>query len=53
MASKNKMNKARNSYCLDALKWGKLRCKRLAFFDATQRKRIRVKINQDDIDTTN
>lgn len=48
MASKNKMNKARNSYCLDALKWGKLRCKRLAFFDATQRKRIKIKINQID-----
>lgn len=31
MASKNKMNKARNSYCRDALKWGKIRCKRLAF----------------------
>lgn len=48
MASKNKMNKARNSYSFDALKWGKLRCKRLAFFDATQRKRIKVKINQID-----
>ena len=46
MASKNKMNKARNSYCLSALKWGKLRCKRLAFFDAAQRKRIKVKTNQ-------
>lgn len=46
MASKNKMNKARNSYCLSALKWGKLRCKRLAFFDAAQRKRIKVKANQ-------
>ena len=48
MASKNKMNKARNSYCLSALKWDKLKCKRLAFFDATQRKRIKVKINQID-----
>lgn len=48
MASKNKMNKARNSYCLSALKWGKLRCKHLAFFDAAQRKRIKVKINQID-----
>ena len=48
MASKNKKNKARNSYCLDALKWGKLRCKRLAFFDATQRKQVKIKINQID-----
>lgn len=46
MASKNKMNKARNSYSFDALKWGIGRCKRLKFFDATQRKRIKVKINQ-------
>lgn len=48
MASKNKMNKARNSYCRDALKWGKIRCKRLAFFDATQRNRIKIKINKID-----
>lgn len=48
MASKNKMNKARNSYSFDALKWGIGRCKRLKFFDATQRKRIKVKINQID-----
>ena len=48
MASKNKMNKARNSYCLDALKLGKLRCKRLAFFDATQRKSIKEKAKQID-----
>ena len=46
MASKNKMKKARNSYCFK--KWGKLRCKRLAFFDATQRKRIKVKAKQID-----
>lgn len=26
----------------------KIRCKRLAFFDETQRKRIKVKINQID-----
>lgn len=41
MASKNKMNKARNSYCSDALKWGLGRCKYLKFFDAAQRKRIK------------
>ena len=41
MASKNKMNKARNSYCFDALKWGLGRCKYLKFFDAAQRKRIK------------
>jgi len=48
MASKNKMNKARNSYSFDALKWGIGRCKRLKFFDATQRKRIKVKAKQID-----
>ncbi|MEE3385203.1 MAG: hypothetical protein VZR36_08995 [Prevotella sp.] len=48
MASKNKMKKARNSYCFNALKWGKLRCKRLAFFDAAQRKHIKVKAKQID-----
>ena len=47
MASKNKMNKARNSYCFDALKWGLGRCKYLKFFDAAQRKRIKKEIEYD------
>ena len=41
MASKNKMNKARNSYCTCALKWGNGRCKHLKFFDSTQRRKIK------------
>lgn len=38
MTSVNKMRKAKNSYCANALKFGKSRLKRLFFFDATQRK---------------
>lgn len=38
MTSKNKMRKAKNSYCANALKFGKSRLKRLFFFDAKQRK---------------
>ena len=44
MASKNKMNKARNSFSTDALKWGNGRCKYLKFFDAAQRKRIKIRV---------
>jgi hypothetical protein len=39
MTSRNKMRKAKRSYCANALKFGKSRLKRLFFFDATQRKR--------------
>lgn len=38
MASKNKLKKARNSYCVSALKFGKSKLKRIFFYDATQRK---------------
>lgn len=46
MASKNKFNKARNSYCESALKFGKSKLKRIFFYDASQRKRDK-KINED------
>lgn len=39
MTSRNKMRKAKNSYCANALKFGKSKLKRLFFFDASQRKR--------------
>ena len=39
MASKNKMKKARNSYCDCALKQGLGRLKRVFFFDSSQRKK--------------
>ena len=39
MTSKNKLKKARNSYCLNALKQREGRLKRIYFFDSTQRKR--------------
>ena len=51
MASKNKMNKARNSFSSDALKWGLGRCKHLKFFDAAQRKRIKKETIENDIET--
>ena len=38
MTSANKMKKAKNSYCANALKLGMERLKRLFFYDATQRK---------------
>lgn len=44
MASKNKMKKARNSYCVNALKFGKSKLKHIYFYDASQRKRNK-KIN--------
>lgn len=39
MTSRNKLKKARNSYCLNALKQGVGRLKRIYFFDSTQRKK--------------
>lgn len=39
MTSRNKMRKAKNSYCANALKFGKSKLKRIFFFDAAQRKR--------------
>lgn len=39
MTSRNKLKKARNSYCLNALKQGVGKLKRIYFFDSTQRKR--------------
>lgn len=39
MTSGNKMRKAKNSYCANALKFGVGKLKRLFFFDASQRKR--------------
>lgn len=41
MASINKQNKARNSFCANALKQGLGRLKRIFFYDATQRKRTK------------
>ena len=38
MTSTNKMKKAKNSYCANALKQGIGRLKRVFFYDATQRK---------------
>lgn len=38
MTSRNKMRKAKNSYCANALKFGNSKFKRLFFFDAKQRK---------------
>lgn len=38
MTSTNKMKKAKNSYCANALKQGIGRLKRLFFYDAAQRK---------------
>lgn len=45
MTSVNKMRKAKNSYCANALKFGKSKLKRLFFFDAAQRKRNK-KVNK-------
>ena len=38
MTSFNKMKKAKNSYCANALKQGIGRLKRVFFYDASQRK---------------
>ena len=38
MTSTNKMKKAKNSYCANALKQGIGRLKRVFFYDAVQRK---------------
>ena len=38
MTSTNKIKKAKNSYCANALKQGIKRLKRVFFYDATQRK---------------
>ena len=38
MTSFNKMRKAKNSYCSNALKQGIGRLKRVFFYDSTQRK---------------
>lgn len=38
MTSTNKIKKAKNSYCANALKQGVGRLKRVFFYDATQRK---------------
>lgn len=42
MTSRNKMSKAKRSYCANALKFGKSKLKREFFFDATQRKRNKM-----------
>lgn len=39
MTSINKQKKAKNSFCVNALKQGLGRLKRIFFYDATQRKR--------------
>lgn len=39
MASKNKLNKAKNSFCSNALKQGEGKLKRMYFYDASQRKK--------------
>lgn len=41
MTSINKQNKAKNSFCANALKQGLGRLKRVFFYDAAQRKRIK------------
>ena len=45
MTSRNKMRKAKNSYCANALKFGVGKLKRLFFFDASQRKKLKTKSN--------
>lgn len=47
MTSKNKLKKARNSYCSNALKFGIDKFKRLYFYTSTQRKNNK-KIDTDD-----
>lgn len=41
MASINKQNKARNSFCASVLKQGLGRLKRIFFYNAVQRKRTK------------
>ena len=41
MASVNKQKKAKNSFCASALKQGLGRLKRIFFYDAAQRKRVK------------
>ena len=48
MASKNKFRKVRNSYCANALKFGKGKLKQVFFYDTIQRKRNK-KVNEDNV----
>ena len=47
MTSINKQKKARNSFCANALKQGLGRFKRIFFYDAAQRKRIKKVFNEE------